>query len=209
MLCIVFAVVPGAALADDGASGGGATFERPVVSAPLGAFAGSPARIVGNVTPGTAEVTIEVRGADGLWSVVGTAAVNAGGSFETVWKPAAAGLYDFRFVPRAAVRTATEGDLADGTLAVYKRQKATWYGPGFYGHRTACGVKLTRRTQGVAHRSLPCGSRVELFSGGRKVVVPVIDRGPFVRGVSWDLTYATARSLGRLETQALGALPLD
>lgn len=207
MLCIVFAALPGAALAD-GASGGGAAFERPVVSAPQGAFAGAPSRVIGNVAPGTAEVSVEVRGSDGLWTVVGSAAVDAGGSFETVWTPAAAGLYDFRFVPRGAVRVAADGDPADGTLAVYRRQKATWYGPGFYGRRTACGLKLTRRTQGVAHRSLPCGSRVELFSGGRRVVVPVIDRGPFVRGVVWDLTYATARSLGRLETRVLGALPL-
>jgi rare lipoprotein A (peptidoglycan hydrolase) len=49
---------------------------------------------------------------------------------------------------------------------------------------------------------------VELYSAGRKIVVPVIDRGPFVHGVTWDLTYATARALGSTQTVILGALPM-
>ncbi len=36
----------------------------------------------------------------------------------------------------------------------------SWYGPGFYGHRTACGVELTKTVIGVAHRTLPCGTKV-------------------------------------------------
>ena len=38
-------------------------------------------------------------------------------------------------------------------------QKASWYGPGFFGNRTACGQTLTRKTIGVAHRNLPAGPR--------------------------------------------------
>jgi rare lipoprotein A (peptidoglycan hydrolase) len=74
-------------------------------------------------------------------------------------------------------------------------QLATWYGPGLYGRRTACGLKLRATTLGVAHRSLPCGTRVTLYRGGRLLTVPVVDRGPWARGVSWDLTAATARRL--------------
>ena len=77
---------------------------------------------------------------------------------------------------------------------------ATWYGPGFYGSRTACGQKLTRDTVGVAHKTLPCGTKVTFYSHGRFVTVPVIDRGPYVSGVSWDLTEATARRLSTLDT---------
>jgi rare lipoprotein A len=73
---------------------------------------------------------------------------------------------------------------------------ATWYGPGLYGRRTACGVVLRRATIGVAHRRLPCGTEVVFYYRGIFQRVPVIDRGPYARGVSWDLTSAAARSLG-------------
>jgi hypothetical protein len=74
-------------------------------------------------------------------------------------------------------------------------QVATWYGPGLYGRRTACGVRLRRSTQGVAHRRLPCGTPVTFYYRGRFKTVPVIDRGPYAHGISWDLTRATADSL--------------
>jgi rare lipoprotein A (peptidoglycan hydrolase) len=85
---------------------------------------------------------------------------------------------------------------------------ATWYGPGFFGHRTACGVKLTRRTLGVAHKRLPCGTQVSLRYHGQDLVVPVIDRGPYSRGVDYDLTYATARQLGMQHTSRVRAAAL-
>jgi rare lipoprotein A (peptidoglycan hydrolase) len=76
------------------------------------------------------------------------------------------------------------------------RAGATWYGPGFYGRRTACGKVLRRTTIGVAHRSLPCGTKVTLASHGHYVVAPVIDRGPYASGYKFDLTGATAQALG-------------
>jgi hypothetical protein len=90
----------------------------------------------------------------------------------------------------------------------YQPAKATWYGPGFYGSRTACGSVLTRRTLGVAHKKLPCGTKVALRFEGRTVVVPVIDRGPYSRGIDYDLTYATARKLGLNKTSRLAAAAL-
>jgi rare lipoprotein A (peptidoglycan hydrolase) len=77
----------------------------------------------------------------------------------------------------------------------WARQRATWYGPGFFGNQTACGKTLTRRTTGVAHRTLPCGSNVVLAYKGRYVRTKVIDRGPFANGAKWDLAHATARAL--------------
>lgn len=104
---------------------------------------------------------------------------------------------------------------ADGTVgpatrdALIQRQMrprtATYYGPGLYGNRTACGQKLTRRLRGVAHRRLPCGAAVTLFHEGRFVTTRVVDRGPFVKGVTFDLTAATARELGSLATVRLRA----
>ena len=37
-------------------------------------------------------------------------------------------------------------------------------------------------------------------------MVPVIDRGPYVRGMTWDLTEAAAQALGFTQTDRVGAL---
>jgi len=73
---------------------------------------------------------------------------------------------------------------------------ATWYGPGFYGNRTACGQVLRPTTVGVAHRSLPCGTTVKFVHRGRQVVTTVIDRGPYSPGHAWDLTNGARQALG-------------
>ena len=60
----------------------------------------------------------------------------------------------------------------------------------------ACGGTLTPGTLGVAHRTLPCGTRLTLRYRGRSVRAAVVDRGPFAGGREFDLTAATARALG-------------
>jgi peptidoglycan hydrolase-like protein with peptidoglycan-binding domain len=85
---------------------------------------------------------------------------------------------------------------------------ATWYGPGFFGKRTACGHRLGRSTIGVAHRTLPCGTRVTLKYRGRYLRARVIDRGPYTRGVRWDLTRKTARKLHMSTTSTIRAAPV-
>jgi rare lipoprotein A len=80
--------------------------------------------------------------------------------------------------------------------ARWNRSLASWYGPGLYGNRTACGLILRPSTHGVAHRSLACGTLVTFSYRGLSITVPVIDRGPFIGSRVWDLTEATARALG-------------
>jgi rare lipoprotein A (peptidoglycan hydrolase) len=78
---------------------------------------------------------------------------------------------------------------------------ATWFGPGFYGRRTACGQLLTPAVMGVAHRTLPCGTLVSIAYRGRRLTLPVIDRGPYAgNGAEWDLTLEAARVLGMTDT---------
>jgi rare lipoprotein A (peptidoglycan hydrolase) len=74
---------------------------------------------------------------------------------------------------------------------------ASWYGPGFYGRRTASGAVYTGTALTAAHRSLPFGTlvRVTNLENGRTVVVVIDDRGPFVRGRVIDLSAAAARRL--------------
>lgn len=90
---------------------------------------------------------------------------------------------------------------------------ATWFGPGFYGQRTACGQVLTPAVVGVANRTLPCGTLVKFSLRGRGLVVPVIDRGPYAHnGAQWDLTSEAARQIGmadtsRIRTKIVGSVP--
>jgi rare lipoprotein A (peptidoglycan hydrolase) len=109
----------------------------------------------------------------------------------------------------SATPPAQDQSTQQASTAQFIRAKATWYGPGLYGNRLACGGRLGHSTLGVAHKSLPCGTRVALKYHGRTVVVPVIDRGPYARGVSYDLTEATARRLGMTQTVHLAAAPLS
>jgi rare lipoprotein A len=82
-----------------------------------------------------------------------------------------------------------------GRMNVYRHALASWYGPGFYGRRLGCGGRLGWSQLGVAHKTLPCGTRVTLRHRGRIVRVPVIDRGPYAGAREYDLTAATARRL--------------
>jgi Lytic transglycolase/Putative peptidoglycan binding domain len=92
-------------------------------------------------------------------------------------------------------------------VALMRMLRATWYGPGFYGKRTACGMRLSPTTLGVAHKTLPCGTRVTFYHGGHFVTVAVIDRGPFRNGVAWDLTAAAAKRLGFASSGRLRSVP--
>jgi rare lipoprotein A (peptidoglycan hydrolase) len=84
-------------------------------------------------------------------------------------------------------------------------RNVSWYGPGFYGKRTACGLAMTRTLIGVAHRSLPCGTKVTFRNpdNGRTVTAPVVDRGPYVRGRVWDLTGGLCTKLDHCYTGSL------
>jgi hypothetical protein len=68
----------------------------------------------------------------------------------------------------------------------------SWYGPGFYGNNGACGLVpggIQKDTVGVAHKTLPCGTRVAFRYKGVTVIARVIDRGPYVAGRQWDMTH--------------------
>lgn len=81
----------------------------------------------------------------------------------------------------------------------------SFYGPGFYGSRTACGLAYTTELLGVANRTLPCGTLVTIRNpaNGRTITVPVIDRGPYVSGRTWDLSGAACVALNHCYTGPL------
>lgn len=76
--------------------------------------------------------------------------------------------------------------------------QASWYGPGFYGGRTASGEIFRPGTFTAAHRWLPFGTRVRVtnLNNGLKAVVRINDRGPFSGGRIIDLAHGAASALG-------------
>jgi hypothetical protein len=86
------------------------------------------------------------------------------------------------------------------------KSRATWY--GMLHSQTACGVTLRKRTIGVAHRNLPCGTKVAVKYGSRYVLARVIDRGPYTKGVRWDLTQGAAKALNFTGSDEIRAAPI-
>ena len=119
------------------------------------------------------------------------------------------GSFEARYKGHRKVRVVFAGDansrraIAKKPLTIYQPDLATWYGPGLYGNRTACGQRLGTETLGVAHRSLPCGTKVSILYQGRTITVPVIDRGPY-SSADWDLTSETAERLGFSGKETIG-----
>ncbi len=48
----------------------------------------------------------------------------------------------------------------------------------------------------VAHKTLPCGTRVRFTLGSHTIVAVVNDRGPYKRGRAWDFPERSAHALG-------------
>jgi hypothetical protein len=168
-------------------------------------------RIAGTAPRGSGTVSIERRGEAGGWLLVASAAVAADGSFTALWRPNRVGAAQLRAVSGAAAAGVAADDPRAPQLgvSVYRPGIASWYESTSRDETTACGVPLQRWTLGVAHRTLPCGTPVALYYKGRSIVVPVIDRGPFVKGRTWDLTRATYDALaGDDGLIRVGALPI-
>jgi rare lipoprotein A len=101
-------------------------------------------------------------------------------------------MWEARGAMVAAVPAAAMVAAAPVTEAKMRETRASWYGPGLWGNLLGCGGWLSRGTFGVAHKTLPCGTRLRLCAG-RCVTVRVIDRGPFEPGREFDLTQAVAQ----------------
>jgi len=160
------------------------------------ALVGRQQQINGTLGTGAAgrAVALQAQSGPGQWTTIATTRAEGDGSFGTSWRAATMGRWTIRAVPAGDALSAQAGAAPSTTATVFRGATATWY--SMPGNRTACGVRLRRSTMGVAHRTLPCGTPVDVTWGGRTVTVPVIDRGPFTSGVHYDLTLAAARTLG-------------
>ncbi len=75
---------------------------------------------------------------------------------------------------------------------------ASFYAGDFHGKQTASGEIFNMRRCSAAHRTLPFNTfvRVTNMSNGRRLIVKINDRGPFVSGRIIDLSYGAAKRLG-------------
>ncbi len=78
---------------------------------------------------------------------------------------------------------------------------ASWYGPGFHGHKTSAGAYYDQEDLTAASIDFPLGSRVMVtnLDNGRSVEVSITDRGPFMKGRKIDLSHKAARVIGMLD----------
>jgi rare lipoprotein A len=75
---------------------------------------------------------------------------------------------------------------------------ASWYGEPYHGRLTANGEVFDKEAFTAAHPTLPLPSLVEVthLDNGRRMVLRLNDRGPFIKGRIIDLSQAAARELG-------------
>jgi rare lipoprotein A len=88
-------------------------------------------------------------------------------------------------------------DEGSGISDFQQTGRASWYGRGFHGRRTANGERYDMHALTAAHRTLPLGSYVRVTNPAtsRSVIVRINDRGPYARGRVIDLSMAAASAL--------------
>jgi hypothetical protein len=157
-------------------------------------LAGSDLVVSGRVTPspgGAHRVKVVVEGPSGGQLRTAT---NRRGVFRAHWGLHSTGIYEIHAYG-IHDRRVSGSESVTRRVTVYRPAAASYYGPGLYGGALACGGTLEPGTLGVAHKWLPCGTKVRLRYRGRSVTVPVVDRGPYVAGRDFDLTEATKERL--------------
>ncbi len=105
----------------------------------------------------------------------------------------------------ASVLAAQEGPSADraAASAAFRQEGiASWYGAEFEGRPTASGEVFNAKLLTAAHPTLPFGTVLTVTNthNGKKVVVRVNDRGPFVAARIIDVSRAAAEKLDMIVT---------
>jgi rare lipoprotein A len=100
--------------------------------------------------------------------------------------------------PSSAGKSTGSKTNARSAGQVLQSGKASWYGPGFHGRKTANGERFDMYELTAAHKTLPLGTRIKVLNpaNGKEVVVRINDRGPYAHGRILDLSKAAASQLG-------------
>lgn len=100
---------------------------------------------------------------------------------------------------RSPAHVASPASANDTSAWVGETGQASYYGPGYHGHRSASGDRFDQMAMTAAHAWLPFGTRVKVILAGtsRTVVVTITDRLYSSRRVV-DLSVAAAEKLGMI-----------
>lgn len=84
----------------------------------------------------------------------------------------------------------------------HARGIASWYGMKFHNFLTSNGELYTVSGMTAAHRTLPLPTYLQVTNlrNGKKIIVKVNDRGPFVKNRLIDLSYVAAKKLDMIAT---------
>lgn len=146
--------------------------------------AGRSARVAGRVRPGLPGRLVVLQRVRGhRWVTIARARTARGGRYVLRHRTRDAMSAPLR-VRVAGSSGASRRTRRIGRLEAFRPALASWYGEG---QALACGGHLTPGMMGVAHKSLPCGTKVTIRYRGRQVRVPVVDRGPYSGGREFDL----------------------
>lgn len=122
-------------------------------------------------------------------------------------------------MPAAEVRPKVEPKARSGNMRSYvvhgkryytkassqnhvERGLASWYGRKFHGRKTSSGERYDMHQMTAAHKTLPLPTYalVTNLDNGRRAVVRINDRGPFVHNRVIDLSYAAAKRLDMVQS---------
>lgn len=89
-------------------------------------------------------------------------------------------------------------EVLPSSTGYVERGIASWYGSKFHGRRTSSGDPFDMYAVTAAHTTLPLPTYAEVtnLSNGRRIIVKINDRGPFLHNRLIDLSYAAAVKLG-------------
>jgi rare lipoprotein A len=152
--------------------------------------AGRSVTVAGQLLPGRGgrHVAVQALVAHG-WRTLARSRTGRRGGFAVSVRTPRAGERHLR-VRFAGDRENSRTTAGAGGLSLLEPVLASWYEDG---GSTACGFHAV---DGVANRTLPCGTKVRISHGGHTVTATVDDRGPYVDGREYDLNQNTAAALG-------------
>ena len=154
-------------------------------------LAGGQITVHGRVLPVAGSRSVKLQGHAGKrWQTLTTGRTARSGRFKLDYQPQSGTNRRLRVVFAGDAANARASTSA-GTVTVYQPAVASWYYDA--GLATGCGFNAR---YGVANKTLPCGTKVQLKYGGRTVMATVDDRGPYVYGRTWDLGQSTRAALG-------------
>ena len=106
------------------------------------------------------------------------------------------------------VKSAKAGKPALDRSGKARRGKASYYARKFHGRKMADGTRMNPNASVAASKTLPLGTKAEIVNleSGKKAVVEIRDRGPYVKDRIVDVTPKVADKLDMKED---GVVPVE